>query len=246
MKSKAYVRFLNRAARFKVDLELLDVVGLAVTAGQLVDPQSKMLFGNVDPQKHSGLAGYKSTAHNRKLVVAHLKATLRAAYIKDLYEDFYAYLLELVTAAARAGLQPGRLIGEHKFELDANVVLACTTWDGVIKLVSDSLFRQLEQQQSTPKLLTAIDKKLGLKVDPKLLKAALPYLELRHLLVHSDGVADAKFCKDYPGFKVTPGDTIRLSHAITTAAREAITKLAETYDSRAVKASILGKDDMQP
>jgi hypothetical protein len=246
MKSKAYVRFLNRAARFQVDLELLDVVGLAVAAGQLVDAQSKMIFGSVDPRKHPGLAGHKPTAHNRKLAVDHLKATLRAAYIKDLHEDFYAYLLQLVTAAARAGLQPGRLIGEHRVELEVNTVLACTTWEGVIEHVSGLLFRQLEKEQSTPKLLTAIDKKLGLKVDPKLLKAALPYLELRHLLVHRNGVADPKFCKDYPEFKATSGETIRLSHAIATAARETITKLAEAYDFRAVKAGLLGKEDMQP
>jgi hypothetical protein len=246
MKSKALVRFLNRAARFDVDLELADVLDLAMNAGRLSDPSAPVIFTDVERAKHPRLAVHKATDHQRQLLVAHLKATLRSAYIKDLYEDFGAYLLDIVTAAARAGLQPGRLIGEHKFEIDANEILACTSWASVVEMVSTRLFRRIEAERNTMKLLVSIDKKLGLGVDKKLIQAAMPYLELRHLLVHQDGIPDQEFCKRYATLKAKPGKKIQLTNAITSTARNSITKLANNYDSLAVKVSLLGQTDLQP
>ena len=246
MKSKALVRFLNRAARFEVDLELVDVLELAMSGCRLSDTSRPVVFAYVEPAKHPRLALHKATDHQHQLLMAHLKATLRSAYIKDLYEDFGAFLLDIVTAAARAGLQPGRLIGEHKFEIDANEILACTSWASVVEMVSARLFRRIEVERNTMKLLVSIDKKLGLGVDQKLIHAAMPYLELRHLLVHQDGTPDRDFCKRHPTLKAKIGKKIQLTDALTSAARDSITSLANSYDRLAVRANLLGHTDLQP
>ena len=96
------------------------------------------------------------------------------------------------------------------------------------------------------KLLVAIDKKLGLGVDQKLIQAAMPFLELRHLLVHEDGIPDTDFCKRYPSLKAKTGKRIQITNALTSSARASITNLALNYDSLAVSANLLGKNDLQP
>lgn len=183
MKTKYLVRFLNRAAQFEADLELIDVFFTASMAGQLASNQ--YLFKYVAPQKHVRLASRKVNRHNRELALNHLKGTIRAAFLKDIYEDVSTYITDLLAGAARAGLSPERLIGENKMSFEVNDVLKCGCWESVINLVAESLFRKLENERSTLKLLIAIDKKLNLGVPEKVIQDALPYLEIRHLLVHS-------------------------------------------------------------
>ena len=96
------------------------------------------------------------------------------------------------------------------------------------------------------KLLTAIDKKLGLGADQTIIVGAMPFLELRHLLVHQDGIADRDFCKRYPVLKAKPQKKIQLSNRLTAAARIAIVKLVQHYDALTVKANLLSKNDLQP
>lgn len=238
MRSKAIDRFKNRAARFSVDLELIDVLDITTKTN------FNVLFASALPAKHPGLARQVRTAKNQQLLFSHIKATLRAAYIKDLYEDFSAYLAEIVTGAARNGLEPGRLVGEHKFDISANDILACTSLDEVVSLVATRLFRKLEDERSTYKLVESISKKLGLQVAQAKIDAALPFLDLRHVLVHRDGCPDEQFCSKYPSFGGVPGDKLRITHQITTTARQAITELVDEYDTCVLRKHLLGANDI--
>jgi hypothetical protein len=244
MKTKYLVRFLNHAAHFDADLELVDVFACAVLSGQLAS--KKYLFEYIDPNRHVRLAPRKVNAHNRELALNHLKATLRAAFLKDIYEDVSAYLAELLEGAAKAGLSPDRLIGEHKISMEVNDILACRNWESVTNLIADQLFRRLENERSTIKLLTAIDNKLDLKVPEKAIQEALPFLELRHLLVHSDGVADDDFCKRFPLFGATPGQSIHLSYPLIATARDKIIDMVVQYDQCAVTKKVVPEGDLQP
>jgi len=244
--TKFLVRFLNRAARFDADVEFVDIVASAVKKGLLHDPKSSDIFKFVDKRKHPRIVKHKSSDHNRGLAVAHLKDTVHSAYIKDLYEDASEYVASLLGSAARKGLDPGRLIGEHRMSFEANELLALRDWDAVVQFISRSLFRKLESEQSTKKLLDALDKKLALKVDPTIVAAALPYLDIRHLLVHADGVADDTFIKAYPGFGLKAGDAFTLDWKLVHEARTTITALVHHYDERALSAGVVATPDIQP
>lgn len=244
MKTKYLVRFLNRAAQFEADLELNDVFFNAAIAGQLVSKQ--FLFDFVNPQNHVRLASRKVNKYNRKLALNHLKGTLRAAFLKDIYEDVSTYFTDLLAGAARTGLSTERLIGENKMSFEVNDVLKCGNWESVINLVAETLFRKLENEQSTLKLLIAIDKKLNLGVPETIIQEALPYLEIRHLLVHSDGIADNDFCQRFPAIGATAGKSIELSYSLITAARTKITEMVVQYDQSAVINNVVPKCDLQP
>jgi hypothetical protein len=87
-----------------------------------------------------------------------------------------AYLKASLKAAALNGLAPGRLIGEHVVEFTANQVLGAGGWDAVVELVSESVFRKLEEEKSTLKLLQKMNSKLGLVFQTPLFKRHCPIL----------------------------------------------------------------------
>jgi hypothetical protein len=246
MKTKALVRFLNRAAHFDADIELVDVLHYANLDGALHSSSVQYLFKYVRPDKHPRLANRATSDHSRLLAITHLKATLCASFIKDIYEDLYSYLREILTAAAENGLDPNRLIGEHKLTLEGNDLLRAGTWQSVVQLVADDLFRKLENLQNTKTLIEKINDKLNLRVDRAKIDAALPYLEIRHLLVHNDGLADDRFCNQFSSFGATVGERLSLDYEILNGARTTIVALVNEYDAKVVANSVVPKSFLQP
>lgn len=246
MKTKSHVRFFSRAAHLDADLELADVFKIAIGQGALTDNHGPYLFDHVNAQQHPRLASRVSSAHNRTLVANHLKATLCGSFLKDIYEDMTQYLLEILEAAARHGLDPNRLIGEHKVSFEANDILAAGSWPNVVRMVSLSVFRKLEGERSTKSLLQKINTKLGLGVVQATIDATLPYFEIRHLLVHTDGKADQKFCDAFPTFGATAGHRISLDHGILQDARAAIFALINEFDQKIVANNVVAASELQP
>jgi hypothetical protein len=246
VKTKFYVRFLNRAAHFDADIEFADVIKIAVEEGALNTTDGQYIFDFIDQKRHPRLAKRIITTRNRSIVVNHLKATLYSSFFKDIYEDATQYLQSLLEAVAKNGLNPERIIGEHKLSLEANKILRAGSWEEVVKMISISVFRALEEERNTKKLLEKLNGKLNLGVSAEIINAALPYLELRHLLVHSDGKADQKFCNDYPVFNSEVGRKIQVDFNILNNARTSILALIAEFDQKAIEAGIINRADLQP
>ncbi|PKQ15559.1 MAG: hypothetical protein CVT67_09070 [Actinobacteria bacterium HGW-Actinobacteria-7] len=199
MGSKARVKFLNRAARYDGDIEFVDVIYTAVIADHMTPEDGVPLFAGVDVGRHPRLAGQKPTSDNRRHVAGHLRRSVYASYIKDLYEDFAEYLMEIVSVA-RKGSKPTDIAREHKVTLEAGEILDCHSLEDVLGLVTASFFDRLEQMSNTKRILQLLNDGLGLDLDAVVVAAAQPYVELRHLLVHTDGVASPEFCAEFPDF----------------------------------------------
>lgn len=156
------------------------------------------------------------------------------------------YFLEILEAAARHGLDPNRLIGEHKVSFEANDILAAGTWPNIVRMVSQSVFRKLENERSTKSLLQKMNAKLDLGVSMATMDAALPYFEIRHLLAHADGKADQKFCDSFPAFRATAGQKITLDYRILQNARAAIFALINEFDQKIVAKNVVAASELQP
>jgi len=241
MQTKAKLRFFARLAHYEADVELADVFKRAIKSKEL--ESSSLLFTYADKKRHPRLCNRAVSKQNREIAVGHLNNTIRVSFIKDLYEDFLEYLSEILRAAARNGLNAGRLIGSHKFSVDANHILEKKTWEEIINSVADDLFRELEKKKKTVKLVEDIDKKLGLNLDKRTINAAMPYLEIRHLYVHRDGICDELFSKSYPILKLKNGDNINPSYDLVKKAKNTIHKLVNHIDERVLHYNIVGADD---
>lgn len=245
MKTKFRSRFMSRMANFDANVELADILKIAIHRGALSCGGGPYIFDSVNERQHPRLSARTATDPSRKRVVNHLKATLAAAYLKDIYEDLSDYFISLLRSAASNGLDPNRLIGEHKVSFEANQILMAASWSSVVDLVSKSVFRKLEGEQSTRNLLQKMNAKLDLGVQQDIIDAALPYLELRHLLVHADGVADEQFCRSYPAINAEAGKKIEITYDLLQAARAAITDLVIAFDRKVVSNKVVHANCLQ-
>lgn len=245
MKTKSHIRFLSRAAHLDVDIELADVLKISIQAGMLSTDATQRIFDKVSPQQHPRLSARANTSESRRLAANHLKATLCEAFIKNIYEDATQYLLEILTAAAKKGLDPNRLIGEHKVSFEANEVLKAGSWDKVVSMVAQSVFRKLENEKGTKNLLEKMNTKLNLGVPQATIDAALPYLEVRHLLVHADGKADQKFCDSFPAIGAIAGKKLKLDYTLLQQARVSICELVNAYDQKVVAGNVVLSNELQ-
>ncbi len=242
MSTKARSLFLNRIAHYDADVELIDILSNAIEKGLL--KSKDFLFDGVIPDRHKRLAQRVISDNGRTLAGNHLYNTLMSGLIKDLYEDFSIYLSEVVKACARKGVSPDRLIGKHMFEIDAKSLLALGSWNAVLNYISESLFRRLEDERSTIKLIKQLDGKLGLGLDAAIIDGAMPYLDLRHILVHRDGIADKEFEKAYPSFKSKADQKIHLSYHRIKDARTLILALVDHIDSKLTSGNLVGGADL--
>ena len=93
-------------------------------------------------------------------------------------------------------------------------------------------------------MLEKIDAKLNLGADKAKGDAAMPYFDMRHLLVHADGLVDAAFCAAYPGFRETAGKRLSLTVLRIRRARTTVEALIKEYDDRIVLNGVVSPTDL--
>lgn len=107
--TKAYHRFKERCDYYETDLQLCD---LLVRDFLMVADSNQTLavaLGSTNTD-HPRLR-QRNTQATRTIRGGHLRKTLRASFVKDLYEDFVEFLSETMTRAAQKGIDPNRFAG---------------------------------------------------------------------------------------------------------------------------------------
>ncbi|ELX4209753.1 hypothetical protein QJ367_004435 [Vibrio vulnificus] len=245
MKTKAFQSFESKIHYFDDDIELMDVLRRNVMSGELTDPSSANVLKGIDESKHKHLARRRNSDGSRGLVIHHLRSTVYSAYVKDVYEEVTAYLKIILELAAQNGFEAGRLIGEHSFKINAKEVLEAGSWEYMANLISDSVFQSLEAEKSTLQLLKKIASKLGLDIDNQLIEKVLPFLEVRHFLVHTDGKVTQDFKEKYPKLAYK-NDYIFINYTFVRKLRNAVVELISEYDKKVVANQLVAPEHMQP
>lgn len=238
MRTKAYHAFEQKIFYFDDDIDLVEVIRVSIIKGDLTELGSKFALKNVDPEKHKHIKRRRNSDGSRELLANHLRQTVYSSYIKDVYEEVTEYLRLMLEQAAENGFDAGRLIGEHSTKFDAKLLLAAGTWEAVARMVADSVFQSLEAEKSTLRLLEKTSSKLALGVDRALIDAALPYLEVRHFLVHADGKLPREFARSNPCIPAKQG-YVKLNYQFVTDFRDAVKALVRHYDEKVVAANLL-------
>lgn len=233
-------------AYFNDDIELIDVLRTAVIDGDLTDPNTNRLLKHVDPDRHQHIARRQNSDGSRRNTINHLRSTIYSSYVKDLYEEATEYFRTILTKASLNGFNSGRVVGEHSFKMDASKVLSLGTWDKVCEEVTASVFQSLEAERSTLTLLQKVATKLALNVEQNLIQSALPYLELRHALVHTDGRLSQEYVAQHPHIPRKANGSVNLTYTLITNARRHICALISAYDDEVVRTNLLAADDYMP
>ncbi|WLD98072.1 hypothetical protein PX860_06150 [Agrobacterium leguminum] len=242
LRTVCFDAFKMRVAYFDDDIELVDILRNAIMSGDLTEAESKYVLKGLEPNKHPHLSRRKNSNGGRELIANHLRQTIYASYIKDIYEEVTEYLRVAMKLASERGLNSARLIGEHGFKVDARNLLELGNWDKVLSLVTETVFQNLEAERSTLRLLEKVASKLALDVDKNLITSALPYLEVRHFLVHTDGKVTSEFKAAHPHIKVNRERYVRLSLDFVADFRDAVVKLITDFDRAIIAADLLAPE----
>lgn len=232
MRTKPYQRFISRVAEYESDIELSDVLITAFI--------SKLKNTDVNIATHLGqdnalypkLASRTNTHKSRQIVGRHLLKTLYASFIKDLYEDFSEFIQDTIKCAALKGVDYPRLLSGSSVDMKMADVLKTGSWDALLAKMSENIFRSLENERSTTKLLEKFNNKLDLKIDQLFIDAAMPYFEARHIIVHRDGRADDTYKAAYPTIRLDQNGRIKLDFPFITEARTRVCELARHINER--------------
>ncbi len=138
-----------------------------------------------------------------------------------------------------------RIVGEHSFKVDVKTILELGSWERVCRLVTESVFQSLESEKSTLKLLEKMASKLALDIDQNLINTALPYLEIRHFLVHTDGKLSSDYMTLHPHIPSKKG-YIELNYAFINGVRLSVKALMADYDKEVIARGLLKAEDLQP
>ncbi len=240
MNSKALNAFKDRVDKLDDDIDLVDVLSTAIVKGDLSSADSETVLKRINPQKHVHLSRRQNSAGSRTLISNHLRNTVHASYVKTVYECFSTYLRRILVEASQSGFDIDRLVGENNLDFKARDILKSGSWDQIRKEISNTIFRRLEQERSTAKLIEKMVSKLDLSINVNLISAALPYLEVRHILVHRGGTPDQKFRDENPSMRLQ-NNKIDLRFEFITEFRKAISELIVGFDQAVLEKGFLEK-----
>ena len=240
MTSKGYKRFKNRLEYFRTDNEVAEILLLnkEVLAGE------SSIFKRVTHDKHPLLFKRTNTVGSRNIVVSHLRKTIYVAFIKDMYEEVTEYIQYILQQGAMNGADSQRLVGEHNIEMTANDILSKNNKKEIVQAVMSQIFRQLENKQSTMKLLSSIKRKLDLTIDQTLIDRALAFLEIRHIFVHADGKPDQVFLDKYPDIRLDNKERILLNSTFAQEAYMAIHDLILAIDREMIDRNYISASEL--
>ena len=187
-----------------------------------------------------------TTEHTVNMIKSFQKDNIQHGIIR-LYIIFSDYLRDILGELVIE--KPEKLIQsfiEKNKNNDLNMtykdVIDKTTIEDIKQELVNRLFRALEEERSTNKLLDKIIKLLGISIDAETKKSALRFLDLRHLYIHNNGCIDKKYFEEYKifiGQKTFNNQKIRSNITLFKDATNSIGKLAEEFDIQIRKNDIL-------
>ena len=242
MKSKGFLRLSNRINYFDIDLEIVNMLIL----NQNTLAGENTIFKEITDEQFPRLSQRKNTSGSRKIILEHLRTTIHVSYIKEIYEEMTEYIQYVVYSASKyRNLDIKRFIGNNKIQLNADEVIEAGSWENITHKISTIMFKQLENERSTMKLIDNVNKKLNLKISDNLIENALPYLDMRHAFVHQNGNVDKQFMQKYPRLTYKE-NKIELTQGLIKNAKNNIIRLAQAIDNKMIENHMFPKNELQP
>lgn len=232
MKTKSFKRLTDRFLYYDTGIEVttLLIEKFRVMANSDANLAVALGGNNTD---HPNLAKRQNVRKSRNVVGGHLRNMIFGGILKDIYEDFVEYVKETFEEAAQKGIDPARFLSNTKIDLTAKEVLTAGNWEETVKIISEKVFRKIENKKNTQLLIESARDHLNLDVPDALIHAAMPYLGARHILVHRNGIPDDEYLVAYPTVRLLRGKILVDSELITEA-RTAIMELAKRINDQVI------------
>lgn len=241
MQSKGYKRFCDRLHYYMIDCEVADVM---LINKETIAGEDDLIFASVTRASHPKLSNRSNLADSRSLIIRHLCNSIQVSFIKEMYEEVTEYMRYVLKEAALNGAEPGRLLGEHNIKVQANDILSKENYIDVVAFITSNVLQSLENERSTLDLLKKVSRKLDLEIDEDLINDALPYLEIRHIFVHSDGKPSQDFRNKYPFIRLRSNGRIELSLGVVRTAFLNVNNMIKEYDRKMIDKGFISANEL--
>ena len=241
MNSKSWQSFDGRIRMLKQHLQLSD---LAITlankkANSVTDNGKKIaevLGGSLDTHRQLNLPNQKEVI---KLAIVTSRKKLHEQAIIELYSEFSNYMSCIISEMEHK--QPKRFLSILAQDSEQGIkyhdIIKIGNYDSLIDEMANRVFRTLENKRNTKDLLKTVIKSAKITIDNDTLETALAYLELRHLIIHNNTKADAKFLS-LPKRDIVivnrRNQKINLNFQVTNEALNAVFRLCKLIDNALV------------
>ena len=85
-----------------------------------------------------------------------------------------------------------------------------------------------------------INKRLKLDIDEKTIDNAMPYLDIRHLLVHTDGVASEEFMKRFPKILIIKEtNKVKIDLRLLLNMEKYVKEMVQEFDKKIIEKDLL-------
>lgn len=175
---------------------------------QLVDASLRVVIRLARSENHRSIAtaaGFGLAQYPRlneppseaKRVAKYSRARNAEAAIVQLFRYTSDYFREVLALIYRHDplMVVGKALGQPSLSFREIVQLG--GWDELCQRMVEEVFRSLENERSTPKLMDKLVAKTGVSIPAGLKADALAFLELRHLIIHREGLLDAAYESAY-------------------------------------------------
>lgn len=154
--------------------------------------------------------------------------------IVALYGHFSEYMRSIL--GEMFDVSPLIIAGKSPGTLQFHEIIRLGSFDAIKDKIVDTVFRKIENERSTIKLLEKIIDHTGVHPDPVLQSNALMYLEMRHLFIHNHGKADDTFVTRYgASMKITQeGQSLPTRSRVAEAAVKAVVALVRDIDTQLI------------
>lgn len=164
--------------------------------------------------------------------------------IVDMYSIFSQYIADVIAEIQRK--KPFAILSaipaNSERSLKYDEIMRLGNYNAILSEISKRIFRSLENERSTIKLITKLIKTTQINVAQDKIDNALLYLELRHLIIHNNACADTKFMKLNTSHVINVNAVnkkVILNYTTTNMAITSIFILCKTIDDEIVRKGLV-------
>ncbi|OEC48442.1 hypothetical protein [Pseudomonas sp. AP42] len=238
--SKTHQRFRSRAQDLEMYLEAMDAAA-RVTSNLLGHAEN--INKDIDkalPIDCSNYTRLNHPARNRARIYNYCRAKNSHSAIVEIYGYFSEYMRDILKEIYKK--DPMQVVGKSQKLLNmtfADLAKINTLGDLHGKMVED-VFRSLENERSTIKLIDKILSGTGVNLSEADKVSVLPYLEMRHLIIHNNGKIDAEFEVKYGAtLKIKAGEKVPTVFPNAEAAIKSVRGFMKKVDSELVRMKLV-------
>ena len=185
---------------------------------------------------------------NNSIDISRVFKTSRIKVNEQSLIELYAYFADYMSGIIREieNINPKRVLSlippQNPTDLSYSDIFTLGNYNVIMDEIALRVFRSLENERSTPKMLKKFIKTANINIPVIVQQEALVYLEIRHLIIHNNSKADAKFnAMNNAGLVKVNNSTkrIAINYTLTNSAIDAVNLLCSTIDSELIRVGFI-------